>query len=109
MQAVVADRGAPESAAWAVRSGRLLRFGPDWPESDDRLTFDACSGDYWVLDALGQLVVQRLIDRGAQSTAQLKAAASPMPGLAGGVDELEPALARLLEAGLIQAAHASVS
>ena len=108
MQAVAADRAVTESAAWTVRSGRRLRFGPDWPESGDRLTFDACSGDYWVLDALGQRVVQRLLDCGAQSTAQLEAAASPVPGLAGGADELEPVLARLLEAGLIQAAHASI-
>jgi len=108
VQAVAADLGISGSPTWTVRSGRQLRFGPDWPESDDRLTFDACSGDYWVLDALGQRVVQRLLDSGAQSTAQLKAAASPVLGRTGGVDELELALVRLLEAGLIQPAHASI-
>ncbi|HEY9106083.1 MAG TPA: hypothetical protein VIN58_05350 [Roseateles sp.] len=57
---------------------------------------------------MGQFVVQRLLASGTQSTAQLKAATSPVPGLAGSVDELGPALERLLEAGLIQAAHASL-
>jgi PqqD family protein of HPr-rel-A system len=85
----------------------LLRFGPEWPESDERLAFDACSGDYWVLDALGRQVMQRLLDGGAQSTAQLKATcASGLRG-AGGADELDPALAQLLEAGLIEPAPAS--
>lgn len=94
---------------WSIRSGRLLRFGPAWPESGDRLTFDACSGDYWVLDALGHYVVQRLLDTGVLSAAQLQSGAGRTPGLAGDVAELEPALARLREAGLIQPARVCVA
>lgn len=97
----IADRSAAEPAAWSIRSGRLLRFGPDWPESGDRLAFDACSGDYWVLDELGHHVVQRLLEKGALSAEHLQSAA----GLSGNADGLEPVLARLQEAGLIQAAR----
>lgn len=97
----IADRSAAEPAAWSIRSGRLLQFGPDWPESGDRLAFDACSGDYWVLDELGHHVVQRLLESGVLSAETLQ----PEAGLPGGVEGLEPVLARLQEAGLIQAAR----
>lgn len=96
-----------ESAAWSIRSGRLLRFGPDWPESGHRLTFDACSGDYWVLDALGHRVVKCLLDQGAQSDSQLKSAVDRLSGLPGDMGELEPVLERLLQAELVQRVHAS--
>lgn len=97
----IADRSAAEPAAWSIRSGRLLRFGPEWPESSDRLAFDACSGDYWVLDELGHHVVRRLLEGGVLSAEHLQ----PEAALPEGADGLEPVLARLLEAGLIQAAR----
>jgi len=71
------------------------------------LAFDACSGDYWVLDELGHRVVQSLLDRGVLSAEQLQSEAGQMPGWAVDADGLEPVLARLLEAGLIQPARDS--
>ncbi len=97
------------AAVWVIRSGRDLRFGPDWPESSDRLAFDACSGDFWVLDELGHRVLQRLLDRAPLPAGQLQA---EFGGRTGGSDVGEAmanVLARLQEAGLIQPmpAHAA--
>jgi hypothetical protein len=109
VQEVVARKSTPEAAGWAISSGRLLQFGPEWLESDERLTFDACSGDYWVLDALGRHVVQSLLDEGVQSTVQLEARCGPVLRGAADVDGIESALARLLEAGLVERALAPAS
>jgi hypothetical protein len=98
----IASGDAASLAAWTIRSGRLLRFGPDWPESSDRLAFDACSGDYWVLDALGHHVVQRLLGDGSRSSADMSRDCAPAAESGFGTDVLEPALSRLFEAGLIQ-------
>lgn len=86
--------------------GRDIRFGPAWPESDARIAFDACSGDYWVLDGLGHRVLRRMLERAPFPAGQLKAE------LGLGTDEtradkdLAPVLARLQEAGLIQSVPA---
>jgi hypothetical protein len=69
------------------------------------LAFDACSGDYWVLDELGHHVVQHLLERGTLSAEQLRSVAGQTPGSVFETDGLEPVLARLLEAGLIQPAR----
>ncbi|NCT83266.1 MAG: PqqD family protein [Comamonadaceae bacterium] len=61
------------------------------------MAFDASSGDYWVLDALGHGVLQGLLDGGARSATQLNC---------GDPAELEPVLVRLRQAGLIQTVHA---
>lgn len=101
MQEIAGSRAAGP-AAWAICSGRALRFGPDWPESDGRLAFDACSGDYWVLDVLGRDLLQLLIDQGAASTPALQVLASQRA--AGDEDgaSLEVVLASLTQAGLIE-------
>lgn len=103
MQEIAVD---PASApiAWAIRDGRLLRFGPAWPESSDRVIFDACSGDYWVLDALGHVVVRRLLDDGALSTERLNMALTQGSAPATEPGNLVIVLERLSEAGLIQTA-----
>lgn len=102
----VAPGHAVEATAWAVRSGRDIRFGPDWPESGDRLAFDACSGDYWVLDELGHRVLRQLLDRAPLSAGQLRADLGLDTGETLADDGLAPVLARLQEAGLIQSAPA---
>jgi len=101
MQAVT-DGDAALLAAWTIRAGRQLRLGPDWQESSDRLAFDDCSGDYWVLDALGQRIVSRLLRRqSGASPAPLGVNDAPgVPAPSG--HELQAALAQLLEAGVIQ-------
>lgn len=104
MQAI-ADRTAAYTAAWSIRAGRLLRFGPDWPEAEDRLVFDACSGDYWVLDDLGHAVVRQLLDGGVLTAEQLL----PAVVLPGASDRVNTVLEGLLEAGLIQTAPGSPS
>jgi len=101
MQAVT-DGHAAILAAWTIRAGRQLQLGPDWQESPDRLAFDGCSGDYWVLDGLGHWVISGLLQR--QPGAPLaRGAPSGMPaGVTVSNDELQAALAQLCDAGVIQ-------
>jgi hypothetical protein len=47
-----------------LREGRILRFGPSWPDDDARLVFDAASGDYWVLDPAAMAIVEALAQGG---------------------------------------------
>lgn len=108
MQEIAADP-ASKPIAWAIRDGRLLRFGPPWPESPDRVTFDACSGDYWVLDDLGHHVVRCLLDGGALSIEDLNVTMAQGRDPAFERGDLELVLERLSEAGLIQIARAPAS
>lgn len=80
---------------WTICSGRSLQFGPEWPESDARLAFDACSGDYWVLDALGRDVLRLLLDQRALSAAALQQQLGEVEKLATALDSLSEA--RLIE------------
>lgn len=89
-------------AAWTIRSGRQLRLGPDWAESADRLAFDDCSGDYWVLDALGHGIVRHLLAReGHLSPAHASPPSATTPLTA---DLLAAALSELYDAGVVQPA-----
>ncbi len=105
----IAAAPASQLVAWSVRDGRLLRFAPEWPESSERVTFDACSGDYWVLDDLGYRVVRCLLDGGAMSTEHLDLAIARSGAPAVERGDLELVLERLSEAGLIQIAQACAS
>lgn len=108
MQEIAAD-SASAPLAWSIRQGRLFRFAPAWAESPDRVTFDACSGDYWVLDALGYEVVSRLLGGGTLSTERLSIAIAQDGVPAVERNDLEMALERLAEAGLIQVASSATS
>ncbi len=80
----------------------MVQLGPDWLESDATLAFDACSGDYWVLDGLGRFVVERLLEGGPASPQSLQAEVAATPAIAHAADDLPAGLASLLEAGLLQ-------
>lgn len=86
----------------AIRSGRMLKLGPDWLESDATLAFDACSGDFWVLDGLGRFIVERLLKGGPASPQTLQTEVAATPEIAHAADDLPAGLASLLEAGLLQ-------
>jgi hypothetical protein len=86
----------------AIHPGRTILLGPDWLESDATLAFDACSGDYWVLDGLGRFIVERLLEGRTASPQSLQAEVSSTPAIAHAADDLAAGIAGLLEAGLLQ-------
>ena len=55
-----------------VRAGRLISFGPDWPESEACLAFDAASGDFWVLTSLARRMVATLSNDGPLNERELR-------------------------------------
>lgn len=56
-----------------VRTGRLVLFGPDWPESEACLAFDAASGDVWILTSLARRMVTTLVNDGPLNERELRA------------------------------------
>jgi hypothetical protein len=86
--------------AWSIAAGRKLLFGPEWAESPDRLVFDACSGDYWVLDQDGHAALRSLLPL----TTDGGPASSP---LTKGATPDDAVLTRLFEVGLIEPLPAS--
>ncbi len=59
-----------------ITPGRLLRWAPRWPCSDDAVLFDASSGDYWVLSTEGRAVIERLqVEPGIELNALLESLA----------------------------------
>lgn len=91
--------------AVAVRSGRVLQLGPAWSDGEATLAFDAASGDYWVLDAVGRLVIACILDGGARSLTELASAIAATPALAHAGVDLPAVLEGLAQAGLLQSGH----
>jgi hypothetical protein len=58
----------------ALKTGRSLRFAPDWPCSDAAVLFDGNSGDYWVVSALAAKAVRSLQDHGPMARPELEKA-----------------------------------
>lgn len=78
-----------------ITPGRLLRWAPRWPCSDDAVLFDAASGDYWVLSAPGRAIIEAL-----QAAAPLERAAL-IEGLAAPDADGEALIRSLAAAGLL--------
>ncbi len=88
---------------FSVRGGRVIRFGPRWPESDATVVFDVSSGDYWVLDFMAHSMVEELWRCGPLGEEALRAR-MPSAGSAGSAAAVawSQSLEAVIDAGLLQ-------
>lgn len=81
-----------------ITPGRVLRWAPRWPCSDDAVLFDARSGDYWVLTPQARAALDWLQAEGAIERQELL---SRMAALGLDAADAPGLLAKLDEAGLL--------
>lgn len=77
---------------YRLHPGRRLLHGPNWAEAAQRVVFDACSGDYWVLTEAADKLLRSAIDGSPDGTADDRAL-----------------LEELVQAGLLSADEATIA
>lgn len=80
----------------AIKRGRALILSPDWGVDEPQVLFDACSGDFWLLEPAAAQLIQRLRSDGPVPRSQALDALVPHN------DSPAALIAELLRVGILQ-------